>query len=263
MKDEPKDMQLIPQGDRSMPLTPARPVDAVAILQAAVQGGVKSENVEVVERMMALVERQQDRQAARDYGQALANLQRECQNVIATKDVDGKFRYAPYLDLWNAVRPAVERNGFTLQWDQKHLGDKIEKILVLQHTASGHSKDFHWTMRLGSNAPGMPQGSQAPILDEITDSRAQRRLLMAALNIVVDAVSPAEDVGDGAVADQKDSDALFQRLLATGADASSQRRFLALAGAEDWTKIPKANLGILGRLLAEKERASARKATAQ
>ena len=72
-------------------------LDAVDILRAAVAGGVTTENVAVVERMAALVERQQDREAERAYIFALSKLQSECQNVIATKDVDGKFRYAPFL----------------------------------------------------------------------------------------------------------------------------------------------------------------------
>ena len=156
------------------------------------------------------------------------------------------------------MRPAVERNGFTLQWSQEHLGDRIKKLLTLRHT-DGHKTQREWTIRLGSNAPGMPAGSQAPVLDEIADSRAKRRLLMDALNIVVDAVSPAEDVGDGALASEEDCEELFKRLIALGGDDHSQKRFLALAGAESWSKIPKATLPILQRLMLEKERSASRK----
>jgi hypothetical protein len=242
-------------------LPTSQPIDAIAILRAAVQGGITSENVAVVERMAALVERQQDRNAERDYATSLAALQREVHNVAATKDVDGKFRYAPFLDIWNVVRPAVERNGFTLQWDQEHLGDRIKKKLTLQHVA-GHKTTREWTIRLGTNAPGTPTGSQAPVLDEQADSRAKRRLLMDALNIVVDTVTPAEDVGNGELATQEETEALFKRLMALGADASSQKRFLALAGVEAWNMIPKATLPILKRLMLEKEKASSRKGAA-
>lgn len=240
---------------------PAVSIDAVDILKAAVKGGVTEANVAVVERMMNLVERQQDRQAERSYIVALAELQGECQNVIATKDVDGKFRYAPFLDIWNSVRPSVKRHGFTLQWSQEHQGDKIKVTLTLQHVG-GHKRDFHYGMKIGSNAPGTPTGSQAPVLDSITESRAKRRLLMDALNVVVDAVSSAEDVGDGALANQDESDALFKRLVDLGGDENSQKRFLALAGVPAWNQIPKVMLPILGRLLTEKERAAARKGTA-
>jgi len=234
-----------------------RPQPTVAdILAAAVRGGITSENVAVVKEIVALQERQQDREAERKYAGALSALQRECQNVIATKDVDGKFRYAPFLDIWQSVRPAVERNGFTLQWDQEHLGDRVKKKLTLQHIG-GHKTTREWTIRLGTNAPGTPTGSQAPVLDEIADSRAKRRLLMDCLNIVVDAVTPAEDVGDGALASDAETDALFQRLASLGGDASSQKRFLALAGVQAWNQIPKAVLPVLTRLIVEKERLSA------
>lgn len=244
---------------REMAVTkPAQSLDAVAILRAAVAGGVTADNVAVVERMVALVERQQDRQSERNYVAALAAVQSECQNVIATKDVDGKYRYAPFLDIWNAVRSAIERNGFTLQWSQEHLGDKVKVTLTLQHTA-GHRRDFTYAMRLGTNAPGTPSGAQAPVLDSQAESRAKRRLLMDCLNIVVDAVTSAEDVGDGSLANQEESDELFKRLLALGGDENSQKRFLALAGVEAWNQIPKSVLPILHRLMAEKERSAARK----
>lgn len=239
---------------------PAVSIDAVDILRAAVAGGITEANVAVVERMAALVERQHDRQAERDYVAALARLQSACENVIATKDVDGKFRYAPFLDIWNAVRHDVQQNGFTLQWSQEHQGDKIKVTLTLQHVA-GHKRDFTYSMRIGSNAPGTPAGAQAPVLDSQTESRAKRRLLLDALNIVVDAVTSADDVGDGALANQEESDALFKRLVDLGGDENSQKRFLALAGVTAWNQIPKVMLPILNRLMAEKERAAARKGT--
>jgi hypothetical protein len=245
-----------------------RPIEVPSIadiLSAVVQKGVTQENIGTLENIVGLYERMEDKKAEREYVKALAALQAECQNVIATKDVDGKFRYAPFLDMWNATRPAVERNRFTLQWSQEHQGDKIRVTLTLQHLA-GHKRDFTYAMRLGSSAPGTPAGSQLPVLDSITESRAKRRLLMDVLNIVVDAVTPAEDVGDGTMADQLESDALFKRLVVLEPEdekrKGSERRFLALAGIESWNKIPKMVLPILQRLMTEKEKAALRKGAA-
>jgi hypothetical protein len=103
-----------------------------------------------------------------------------------------------------------------------------------------------------------------PVLDEQADSRAKRRLLMDALNIVVDAVSSAEDVGDGSVLDQRESDALFHRLMAVNAlkkctpeeEKESQRRFLAFAHAPDWNKIPRHRLAEIEKAMLDKERAA-------
>lgn len=243
----------------------ARPSEAPSIadiLSAVVQKGISQENIGTLEKIVGLYERMEDKKAEREYVHALAALQAECQNVIATKDVDGKFRYAPFLDLWNAVRPAVERNHFTLQWSQEHQGDKIKVTLTLQHVG-GHKRDLTYAMRLGSKADGMSQGSQAPTLDSITESRAKRRLLMDALNIVVDAVTAAEDVGDGTLASKEETDELFKRLVVLEADdakrAISERRFLSLAGVDRWDQIQKLALPILQRLILEKEKAAARK----
>ncbi len=243
--------------DQSLAIQPAHTYQNVlAIIERAAKD--PSVDVDKMERLLGMAERMQDRQSERDYSSALSMLQKECQNVIATKEVDGKFRYAPFLDVWNSVRPAVERNHFTIQWSQEHQGDKVKVTLTLQHL-SGHKRDFTYGMRIGSNAPGTPAGSQAPVLDSITESRAKRRLLMDALNIVVDAVSSAEDAGDGTLASDKETDALFKRLVAIGGDQSSQQRFLALAGVDNWSQITKATLPILERLMTEKERAAARK----
>lgn len=238
----------------------ARPIEAPSvaeILRAVVEKGVTTESVGVVEKVVALYERMEDKKAEREYVKALSALQAECQNVIATKDVDGKFRYAPFLDIWNAVRPAVERNHFTLQWSQEHQGDKIKVTLTLQHLA-GHRRDFTYAMRLGSNAPGTPSGAQAPVLDSQAESRAKRRLLMDALNIVVDAVTAAEDVGDGTLASKEETEELFKRLVTLEPDDAkrlvSERRFLALAGVDRWNQIQKVAIPILQRLIIEKER---------
>ncbi len=237
----------------------SQPIDTMDLLRGAIAGGITPETVAVVERLAALAELDQDRKSERTYVQALAALQKECQNVIATKDVDGKFRYAPFLDIWNSVRPAVERNDFTLQWSQEHQGDKVKVTLTLQHT-SGHKRDFTYGMRIGSNAPGTPAGSQAPVLDSITESRAKRRLLMDALNIVVDAITSADEAGDGSMASDAETDSLFKRLIALGGDQASQTRFLALAGVDSWNRIPKVILPVMERLMDEKEKAAARKA---
>jgi hypothetical protein len=246
----------------------ARPSEAPSvadILSAVVQKGITQENIGTLEKIVGLYERMEDKKAERQYVQALAALQAECQNVIATKDVDGKFRYAPFLDIWNAVRPAVERNHFTLQWSQEHQGDKIKVTLTLQHL-SGHKRDFTYAMRLGSNAPGTPSGAQAPVLDSQAESRAKRRLLMDALNIVVDAVTAADDVGDGTMASKEETEELFKRLVTLEPDDAkrtvSERRFLALAGVDKWNQIQKVVLPILQRLIIEKERAASRKGAA-
>lgn len=248
------------------PLAVERQQPTVAdMLQAVVTGGITSDKVEVVERLCAMKERMDAREAERQYAIALGAMQRECENVIALKDVDGKFCYAPLLDIWNAVRPAVERNKFTLQWSQEHQGDKIKVTLTLQHEG-GHKRDFFETMRLGSNAPGTPAGAQAPVLDSQAETRAKRRLLMNALNIVVDATGAAEDVGNGAVATPQEAAALQSRLMNLCKDAetlgASERRFLETAGVKEWSQIPKVLLPILNRLMADKERAAARKGAA-
>lgn len=238
------------------------------ILQAAVAGGITKENVEVVERICAMQERMNAKSAEREYYVALAALRAKVKNVIALKEVDtgkGKYLYAPLLDVWNQVEKHVNDHGFILQWSQRHGGNTITAILTLAHTG-GHSTQSEFTIRIGSHAHGTPEGAQAPVLDAQAETRAKRRCLLDALNIMVDATGAAEDVGDGSLADPADIAALQQRLFALGQKpeelAASEKRFLWTAGVSEWKDIPKAVLPVLQRLMSEKERAAARKGAA-
>lgn len=248
---EPIDINPEPQAlvKHEAPPPPAR-LDAVSILEAAVRGGVTTENVAVVERMAALVERQQDRQAERDYAQALFDLQQECKRVVALKDVDGKFRFAPYLDIWKEVEAPIRRHHFTLQWDQRNEGGMVTKILTLQHLG-GHKREFRWTIRVGTNAPGTPAGAQAPVLDEQADSRAKRRLLLDVLNITVDSTGDAADIGTGELISPEKADELFKRWVSV---SQNQKAFLDIAGVDAWQKIQTKDLPVLERVIAARER---------
>ena len=65
------------------------------------------------------------------------------------------------------------------------------------------------------------------------------------------------------MASQEEADDLFKRLLALEPEDAkrhvSERRLLALAGADNWNQIPKNVIPILQRLMTEKEKAAARK----
>lgn len=231
----------------------------MAIVERAVAAGLTTESVSVIERLVALAERADARKAERQFSIAFAAMQRGCRNVRATKSVDnGKFKYAPYLELWNEVRPKLEANGLSLDWTQENHGGQIKVIATLRHSG-GHSIKSEYTIRVGSNAPGIPQGAQNPVLDEIAETYAKRRCLMNVANIVVDSVSAAEDVGSGAMASQEETHALFERWVALGEDTAGQQRFLKMANVDKWDSITKAALPIMQNLMTAKERQSAAK----
>lgn len=251
-KLEPRDVATVPDVEMT-------PGSVLGMAHAAMAGGLTAENVAVVEKMFALAERVDARQAERKFSAAFAAMQRDCRNVRATKSVDnGKFKYAPYLELWNEVRPKLEANGLSLDWTQENHGGQIKVIATLRHSG-GHSIKSEYAIRVGSNAPGIPQGAQNPVLDEIAETYAKRRCLMNVANIVVDSVSAAEDVGSGAMASQEETHALFERWVALGEDTAGQQRFLKMANVDKWDSITKAALPIMQNLMTAKERQSAAK----
>jgi hypothetical protein len=224
----------------------------MAIIRSGVERNIPAESIE---KMVAMVERQQDRDAERDYADALFKLQDECRRVVALKDVDGKFKYAPFLDIWKEVEGPLRRNHFTLQWDQRNAEGMVTKIATLQHL-NGHKRQFQWTIRVGTNAPGTPAGAQAPVLDEQADSRAKRRLLLDVLNIVVDSTQDAAQVGTGETVTADKAEELFRRWANL---SDNQKAFLDIAGVDSFAKIRVIDLPVLDRVIAAKERSVKRK----
>lgn len=203
-------------------LAPVSQPSIIQILSAAVQGGVTAENVAVVEKLLAIREREQAAEAQRDFARDFARLQASTEPVKATKSVannDGtpRFRYAPYEEIMAEVRPLLTDNGFSVMFDTRVVDDGKRVVVTckLIHQ-SGHISEGQFSARIGKGPPGSSEAQG----DGAAASYARRVALCNMLNIVT------EDVN---------SDARGSDEAITAAEAEELRAGFAETGAVEKT----------------------------
>src|ERR1700721_1796802 len=95
-----------------------------ALMQSGINAGITPDSVSVLERMMAMHERLQAKQAEQAFAEAFADLQKDMPVVQATQPVQdskGKTMYvfAPYKKIMDQVTPLTSQHGFALSFDSK------------------------------------------------------------------------------------------------------------------------------------------------
>jgi len=200
-----------------------------------------TEAVGVIERLTALFERQQAREAEREFAQAFSQLQAEMPRVFATKIVPDRnggvrFKFAPYEEIMEAVRPMLLKHGFTVTFSMDYKDGRIIQTCTLQHTG-GHSRSNNFAVRIGSGPPGSSE-AQA---DGAASTYAKRFALCAALNITVeqdtDAAKKDASMEGACIADDK---VQYLRELVKETK-SDEARFLQFAQASKYEEIREAH----------------------
>lgn len=219
-----------------------------SMLHAVIEKGVTPENVAVLDKMFDLYERTQAKDAERAFASAFVELQAEMPAVEATRSVpnnDGTLRYkfAPYEEIMETVRPFLKKHGFTVTFDTDVADGRMIVICTLMHVG-GHNRSNKFAVRIGRGAPGTNE-MQA---DGGAKTYAKRGALCDALNIIVE----HDDDGraEGATISSEKAEELKRRIAACNAD---QARFLKLAGAQSFEQIPAEKLDILEEMLRKKE----------
>lgn len=225
------------------------------MLQAAIDKGVTNENVAVLERLMDLYERVEDKKAEKAFATAFNTLQSEMPIVNATKAVPDKngnvkFRFAPYEEIMATVRPLLLKHGFTVTFSQDFKEGRIIQSCTLMHL-SGHSRTNSFAARIGNGPPGASE-TQA---DGAASTYAKRFALCNALNILseFDTDAMKGDVrAEGELIGEDKIQYLKEQVAETG---SNEARFLNLAGVSKYEEIRVGSYNVLVRALAAKARA--------
>lgn len=260
MKTNPsQELELAPAQPAA--LAHADPFDQVhAMLQAVVNKGITSENVNALEQLTKLFERMDAKRSERLFNEAFNALQNDMPKIKATEAVpnnDGTIRYkfAPYEKIMDEVSPYLLKYGFTVSFSTKYDGDRLIKICMLRHKA-GHSAWNEFAVRVGQGPP-KASASQA---DGAAGTYAKRFALCDALNIVIEQDKDARNLGELITKEQAAS--LRRRVRATGSDEIS---FLKYAQAqlppkptaqqidEAYANIPELMFPILDASLRKKE----------
>lgn len=221
-------------------------------------GQVTPQSVEVLKGMMDLYERNETRNAEKEFNKAFAKLQSEIPSIEATKPVPNKdgtvrYRFAPFEEIMEKVQPILTSNGFSISFNSRFDNGRIVSICTIRHIG-GHSQSNEFGARIGQGPPG----SSEPQADASAKNYARRGALCDCLNISIDHDDDARMMGKPigkALAEE-----LRSRVKALG-DKIDEQRFLAFSGVacsnpakvEDYYEISDNRYDHLDQLLKRKE----------
>jgi hypothetical protein len=230
------------------PAAPATPI--AGMLHAVIERGITADNIAGLERLVALYEREQARDAERQFAAAFAALQGDMPAIQAVKPVpnnDGSIRYkfAPYEEIMAVVRPLLQRHGFTVSFSQTVGDGRISQACILQHVG-GHSRTNSFAVRIGKGPPGSSEAQG----DGAASTYAKRHALCNALNITVDADTDGADARIQGAPLAHDR-AIYLRELVRETK-SNEALFLKFAGAATFDEIASSRYDDLVRALNKK-----------
>ena len=227
------------------------------ILNSAVQGGVTSENVAVVERIIAMRREEVAHEAKAKFNRAFFELRQELGGMDFYADKaamnNGKvaYRYCSETELSAGLEPVLFKHGFAMMFGQRSEDGKIVAEVTLIHK-DGHEEKREFAVRSGStNAM-----KDATAADTGAATSAWRHLVIKLFGLKsrICESDDARNLGDTAKKITKEqADELEHRLKMVNGKVHD---FLTLAGAPSFAEIPAVNYAICDRLLTSKERAA-------
>lgn len=231
--------------ETQLTLRPEPQEPSVGMLLAEIlRGGISTDNMAVVERMISLKERTDQRQAEKDFAAAFADLQADTPSIVATgtiKGKDGSVRssFAPYERIMEQVQPLLKRHGFTVSFDSEIADGRVKVTCKILHRG-GHSQSNSFAVRIGQGPPGASEAQS----DGAANTYAKRGALCQALNIVIDHDTDAR--AEGSPITQQQADELRELCELVKADRA---KFLKLAEADTFEEIKSVDLAMLTETL--------------
>lgn len=230
---------------------PAQELSIGSMMQSVIDAGIKPESVDVLERMMALYERTQAKNAEKEFARAFTELQKGMPKVQATRQVpnnDGttRYKFAPFEEIMRQAQPLLSANGFAVSFNTKWEDSRIVVSCKLLHSG-GHSQTNEFAARGGKGPPGSNEGQA----DMAVKTLAKRGALCDALNIVVEHDTDGDDARvEGSLITAAQAQELAGLLLETKSD---MQKFLAFAGAEDLDQIRSARFAEVKEILVRRK----------
>jgi hypothetical protein len=248
--------QAITRLETSVPMQ--RSGSVAGMLQAVIDKGVTAENVAAVEQIEKLYEHMQAKDAERDFAVAFNAMQSEIKGVKATKPVpnrDGtvRYRFAPYEEIMEQVRPMLEKHGFSVAFSTDYAEGRLVKSCTLRHV-NGHSQTNKFAVRIGSGPPNASE-SQA---DGAASTYAKRFALCDALNIIIETDTDADPRSLGAAITTEQAEELQRRVIESESNEPAFLKFCGVAPSNpptlaDYQKITANRYDAADEMLRRKE----------
>lgn len=224
------------------------------MLQTILERPDALQNVEVLERVVALYERQELRNAEKAFANAFAGLQSEIPNIVALRVVpdkhgNQKYVYAPFEAIMDQLKPKLHKHGFTVTFSSEIKDDRVTQTCTVQHI-EGAKRVNHSTARIGSGPPGASP-TQA---DGAASTYAKRFALGDAFNIIVDRDNdgrPADVRNEGDFITLDKADYLKEQVREV---KFNEATFFKLAGCSNYEEITEGKYAVLINALEMKRR---------
>ena len=115
-------------------------------------------DIEKMERLMAMHERMQAKNAQTEFNSALASMQCDIPSIAERGVGHNKITYATLEDINDVIKPIMQRYGFAMSFKVEHAQGGISVTGILMHRA-GHREET--TMLLPSDTSGNKNAVQA------------------------------------------------------------------------------------------------------
>lgn len=243
----PEETQLAHLDQTQVSLSQSNPI--APMLQAIIQGGVTAASVDALERMTALYERMESRNAEKEFNAAFVALQQDLPVIVASSIIPNRGKYERFEDVMRVVSPLLSKHGFSVSFAMDFRDNRILQTCHLRHIA-GHSQSNTFAVRAGGKSDSETQA------DCKAATTAKRNALLNCLNIVIrQDVFQNDDADDASIEGRFISADKVQYLREQVREtASDETKFLAMAGASKFEEITTGSYDVLVRALAAKAR---------
>lgn len=158
-----------------MPVLQSESATILSVIQRAAAD--PSCDIEKMERLMAMHEKMQDRNAQAEFNKAMAEMQCDIPSIAERGKGHGTIKYATLEDINDVMKPIMQRYGFAISFKVVHEGSGVSVTGILMHR-SGHREET--TMLLPSDTSGSKNAVQAV---GSSTSYGKRYVMSALLNI--------------------------------------------------------------------------------
>jgi len=253
--EQPPEMALEkmnPGGVLTEPVTMKQPT-SLDILDAAVRGGVTSENVAVVREIIAMRREEVAAQNKTDFNRDFFALKMEISRMDFYADKVAKtdsgvvvYSYCSESEIAGKLEPVLFKHGFSMLFSQRQEADKVIAVITLIHKG-GHEFPGEYAVRSG----GTNRMKDATAADTGATTSAWRHLMIKMFGLK----SRIQDSNDprnlGGKITPEQAEELERRVVESN---SSKEAFLKLAGAPSFSEIHEMKYDLLDQFLRMKEK---------
>ncbi len=217
------------QKPRDLQLTAPAGNDMLEIIQRAARD--PSVDMDKMERLLAMAERLQTKDAEKQFNSAFVALQQDIPVIVASSVIPNRGKYERFEDVMRVVGPLLVKHGFSVSFSMDFKENRILETCHLRHIG-GHSQSNSFAVRSGGKADSDTQA------DCKAATTAKRNALLNCLNIVIRQDALQDEEGDVSLEGEPISFDKAQYLRELVRDTNSdEASFLRFAGASKYEEI--------------------------